>query len=194
MLLTLPFPPDSTWWYRSHFSETHSCLSHSHKPSGPSHYRIYTHTVFRFFSPHLLANLIYLQHWTQTLPPLPTLPWSQYSVQLTTSSLREGIPGSSAGKDSACNAGGPCLIPWSGRSTGEEIGYPLQYSWASLVAQLIKNLPAMWKTWVWSLSWEDPWKRERLPTLVYWSEEFHGLYSPWGSQRVRHGRATFTFS
>ena len=48
------------------------------------------------------------------------------------------------------------MIPGSGRSTEEGIGYPLQYSWASLVAQLVKNLPAMRKTWVRSLGWEDP--------------------------------------
>ena len=54
---------------------------------------------------------------------------------------------SSVGKESACNAGDPSLIPGSGRSPGEGIGYPLQYSWASLVAQLVKN-PAMWETWV----------------------------------------------
>ena len=54
-----------------------------------------------------------------------------------------GFPGSSAGKESACNAGDPSSIPRLGRSPGEEIGYPLQYSWASLVAQTVKNLPAM---------------------------------------------------
>ena len=59
-----------------------------------------------------------------------------------------GFPGSSAGEESACNAGDPGWIPESGRSAGEGIGYPLQYSWASLVAQLIKNLPAMRETWV----------------------------------------------
>ena len=48
------------------------------------------------------------------------------------------------------------MIPGSGRSSGEGIGYPLQDSWASLVAQLIKNLPAMWETWVGSLGWKDP--------------------------------------
>ena len=47
-------------------------------------------------------------------------------------------------------------IPGLGRSPGEEKGYPLQYSWASLVAQLIKNLPAVWEPWVRSLGWEDP--------------------------------------
>ena len=63
---------------------------------------------------------------------------------------------SSVGKESACNVGNPYLIPGSGRSAREGISYPLQYSWASLVAQLVKNLPAMWETWVQSLGWEDP--------------------------------------
>ena len=66
------------------------------------------------------------------------------------------VSGSSAGKESACNAGDPCWIPGLGRSPGEGIGYPLQYSWASQVAQLVKNTPAMRKTWVRSLGWEDP--------------------------------------
>ena len=63
---------------------------------------------------------------------------------------------SSVGKESACNAGDPGLIPGSGSSPGAGIGYPLQYSWASLVAQMVKNLPAILETWVWSLGWEDP--------------------------------------
>ena len=67
-----------------------------------------------------------------------------------------GFPDSSVSKESACNAGDPGSIPGLGRSTGERIGYPLQYSWASLVAQLVKNLPAMWETWVHSMGWEDP--------------------------------------
>ena len=61
-----------------------------------------------------------------------------------------------AGKESACNAGDLGLIPGLGRSPGEGKGYPLQYSWASLVAQLGNNLPAMRETWVRSLGWEDP--------------------------------------
>ena len=61
-----------------------------------------------------------------------------------------GFPDSSVGKESACNAGSPGLIAWEG------IGYALQYSWASLVALLVKNLPSMRETWVWSLGWEDP--------------------------------------
>ena len=66
-----------------------------------------------------------------------------------------GFPDSSVGKESACNAGDPGLIPGSGRSPGEGIGYPLQYSWASLVAQLVTNPSAMQETWVQSLGWED---------------------------------------
>ena len=66
-----------------------------------------------------------------------------------------GFPDSSAGKESAGNVGELGVIPGLGRSPGKGIGYPLQYSWASLVAQLAKNPPAMWETWVRSLGWED---------------------------------------
>ena len=59
-------------------------------------------------------------------------------------------------KESACNAGDPSLTPWLGRSLGEGIGYPLRYPGAFLVTEMIKNLPAMWETWVRSLGWEDP--------------------------------------
>ena len=67
-----------------------------------------------------------------------------------------GFPGSSAAKESTCNAGDSGSIPVLGRSPEEGIGYPLLYSWASLVAQMVKNLPTMWETWVQSLGWEDP--------------------------------------
>ena len=59
-------------------------------------------------------------------------------------------------KESTCRAGDPGLLPGSGRSAGKWIGNPLQYSWASLVAQLVKNPPAMQETLVQSLAWEDP--------------------------------------
>ena len=65
-----------------------------------------------------------------------------------------GFPGSSAGKESAHNEGDPGSIPGSGGSPGERIGYPLQYSWASLVT--VKNLPAMQETLVRFLGLEDP--------------------------------------
>ena len=66
------------------------------------------------------------------------------------------FPGSSVGKESACNAGDPGSIPGLGRSLRERIGYPLQYSWSSLVAQLVKTLPAMQETLVRFLGQEDP--------------------------------------
>ena len=70
---------------------------------------------------------------------------------------------------------------------GEGLDYPLQYSWAFLVAQLVKDPLAMWETWVWALGW----RRERLPTPVFWPGEFPGLYRPWG-HRVRHVWTTLT--
>ena len=70
------------------------------------------------------------------------------SVIFSPLSNAEGFPDSSVGKESTCNAGDPCSIPGSGRSPGEGIGYLLQYSGASLVAQLVKNLPAMRESWV----------------------------------------------
>ena len=67
-----------------------------------------------------------------------------------------GFPDSSVGKESACNAKDPSSIPVSGRSAGERISYPLQYSWAFPVGQLVKNPPTIRETWVQSLGWEDP--------------------------------------
>ena len=67
-----------------------------------------------------------------------------------------GFPGSPVGKERACNAGGPGSVHGLGSFPGEGIGYPLEYSWASLVAQTVKNLPTMQETWVLSLGWEDP--------------------------------------
>ena len=69
------------------------------------------------------------------------------------------FPGSSVDKESTCNAGDTALIPGSERLSGEGKGYPLQYSWASLVVQLVKNLPATWETWIQSLGWEDPMEK-----------------------------------
>ena len=67
-----------------------------------------------------------------------------------------GFQGGLVVKNLPANVGDGGSIPGSGRSPGGGIGYPLQYSWASLTAQLVKNLPAMWETWVQSLGWEDP--------------------------------------
>ena len=98
------------------------------------------------------------------------------------------FPDSSVGKESACSAGDPSSIPWSGRSAGEGIDYSLQYSWASLVAQLVKPLPAMRESWVQSLGWEDPLEKEMgthssiLVWKIPWTEE------PGGPQSVRSQR------
>ena len=99
------------------------------------------------------------------------------------SKLVLGFPDSSVGKESTCNAGDPGSLPEMGKSAGEGTGYPLQDSWASLLAQLVRNIPAMWETWVRSLGWEDLLEKGRLPTPVFWPGEFHGLYSPWGHKQ-----------
>ena len=96
-----------------------------------------------------------------------------------------GFPGTSAGKESTFNAGDPGSIAGSGRSPGEGIGYPLHYSWASLVvAQMVKNLPAMQETgfdpWVGKIPWRRAWQPTPvfLPGESLWTEEPDN--SPWG--------------
>ena len=76
------------------------------------------------------------------------------------------------------------MTPGLGRSPGEGIGYPLQYSWASLVVQLVKNPPAMQEAWARSLGWEDPLEKGTATTPVFWPGEFHGLYNPWGNKEL----------
>ena len=97
-----------------------------------------------------------------------------------------GFPDSSVGKESACNTGDPVSITGSGRSTGEGIGYPLQYSWASLVAQLVKNLPARWETWVRSLGWKDPLEKTKATHSSILAWRIPRTVLSMGSQRVRH--------
>ena len=82
-----------------------------------------------------------------------------------------GFRGSSVGEESACSTGDPGSIPALGISAGEGIGYLLQYSWASAVAQLVKNLSAMWDTWVRSLGWEDPLEKGNasLSDILAWT-------------------------
>ena len=101
-----------------------------------------------------------------------------------------GFLGDSDGKESACSVEDLGLIPGLGRSLGEGNGYPLWYSQASLVAQLVKNPPAMQETWVWSLGWEDPLEKGMtthssiLVWKIPWTEEPARL-QPMGLQRVR---------
>ena len=99
-----------------------------------------------------------------------------------------GVSGDSAGEESSCNAGDPGSIPGSGRSSGEGIGYSLQYTWVSLVAQMVKNLPTMRETWVWSLGW-DPGGGHGNPLQYSCLENPHGQrslvgYSPWGHKEL----------
>ena len=104
-------------------------------------------------------------------------------------------PGSSAGKESTCNAGDPSSIPGSGRFPGEGIGYPLQYSWASLVAQMVKNPPTMRETWVQSLGWEDPLEKGKAThsSILAWripsTEKVHGVAK--SQTRLSHFHFTF---
>jgi len=91
--------------------------------------------------------------------------------------IQNCFPGSSAGKESTCNTGDSSSIPGLQRPPGEGIGYPLQCSLASLVAQMVKNLPAMWEIWVQSLVWEDSLKEGMvthssiLAWRIPWTEE-----------------------
>ena len=96
------------------------------------------------------------------------------------------FPGNSAGKETTCNAGDPSLIAGSGRAPGQGIGYPSQYCWASLMAQMVKNLPSMREIWVRPLGWEDPLE-EGMAThssIIAWR-------TPWTGEPGRpHHRVT----
>ena len=100
---------------------------------------------------------------------------------LTVLGLCWGFPGSSIGKESACLAGDPGSIPGSGLGiTGEGLGYLFQY-WASLVAQLVKNPPTVWETWVLSQGWDDPLEKGKathssiLAWRIPWKYIVHGV-------------------
>ena len=80
----------------------------------------------------------------------------QFHSFLLLGNIPLGFPGSLVGEESTCSAEDPSSIPGSGRSSGEGIGYLFQYSWTSLVAELVKNPPAVRETWVRTLGWEDP--------------------------------------
>ena len=94
-------------------------------------------------------------------------------------SLYQDFPDSSVGKESTCNAGDAGSIPGSGKSAGEWISYPIQYSRASLLAQLVKKLLTMQETWVQSLGREDPLEKGKAPTPIFWPGELHGIAKSW---------------
>jgi len=103
-----------------------------------------------------------------------------------------GLLDSSAGKESTCNAGDPGSIPGLGSSPGEGIGYSLQFSWASLVAQLVKNPPTMQETWVRSLGGKDPLEKGKathssiLAWRILWTDVVHGVTKSWTRLRDFH--------
>ena len=114
----------------------------------------------------------------------------------------KGFPHSSVGKESACNEEDPGSIPGLGRSPGEGIGYPLQYSWASLMAQLVKNLPEkkkkkdlpeMWETWLQSLIWEDHLEKGKA-TLSSTQISILIWRIPWTVHGVAKSRAPLSLS
>ena len=132
-----------------------------------------THMSFLFISPHFSFCSSFFTSLSSPAPDLYVL----YNP--------EGFPGSSAGKESTCNAQDPGLIPGLGRSIGEGIGFLLQYSWASLVAQMVKNLPATqepeFDLWVGKV----PGRVHGNPLQDCCLEKPHGQrslagYSPWG--------------
>ena len=163
------------------------CRSHTRWNSVGSHFM---HWMF----PHLPAEALTQPHYLGPEPLLPAVlrllesfPAQRLCVGLVwpplSSTLCEGFPDSSLGKESACSAEDPGSIPQEGRSAGEGTGYPLQYSWASLMAQLVKSLPVMRETWVRSLGWEGPLEKGKAThfSILAWR-------IPWPiqSQRVRH--------
>ena len=130
-------------------------------------------------------------------PPSPYHPSLFSILSFGEVMLLAGFPGSSADKESTCNAGNPSLIPGLGKHPREWIGYPLLYSWVFLVAQMVKNSSAMWETWVWSCGFEPGFSRENpleegmathssiLAWRIPWIEDPGGLQSMW-SQRAGH--------
>ena len=107
-----------------------------------------------------------MNHWFHSRPQTRILPSSWPKKEKNSyckNSKNWSFPGSLVGKKSTCNAGDSGSIPRLGRCPGEGIGYPCQYSWASLVAQMVKNPSAMWETWVGKI----PWRRAWQPTPVF---------------------------
>ena len=135
---------------------------------------------------HRTVRKLSLQLYTRHL--LCTRLWAVFYIYffIYSSQNPKGSPCSSVGKESTYNAGDPSSNPGLGRSTGERIGYPLQHSWASLVAQLVKNSTATQETWIQSLVWEDSLEKGKatLSSILTWR-------IPWtiwsmGLQRVGH--------
>ena len=114
--------------------------------------------MLRLLRSRVNTNLLSMKLWRRKKKFVPVLLFHLRLQKLKSQCViraQGGFPHSFVGKESTCNAGDSGCILELGRSTGEGIDYPLQDSWASLVAQLVKHLPAMRETWVGSLGWED---------------------------------------
>ena len=141
-------------------------------------------------------------HWVgNAVQPSHPLPSSSFAlifpsirVFFNESALCRSFLNSPVGKEPTCSAGDPCSIPGSERSPGEGVGFPLQYSWASLVAQLVKNLPATWETWVWSLGWEDPLEKGTATHASILAWRIPWTVKSMGSQRIRHSWLSLHFT
>ena len=150
---------------------------------------------------HRSTKLVHLQQMKPVYPKVSMLQhqkplhWEacapQWENRLCSSQL--GFPDSLVGKESPCNAGDPGSIPGSGKSTREGIGYTLQYSWDSLVAELEKNLPAVRETWVQYLGWEDHLEKGKAThsSILAWRIQDYTVH---GVAKIRHDWATFTFT
>ena len=144
------------------------------------------HALFQGIFPtkRLNMHLLSLLHWQSGSLPLAP-PWKPVSVSFDyLSEWNEGFPANSAGKESTCTSGDPGLISQLGRSPGEGQDYILQYSWASLVAQLVKNLPAVWALGSIPGLGRCPGGRHGNPLQYSCLENPHGQrslagYSPW---------------
>ena len=151
---------------------------------------------------------VWLNSWRWWLTGRPGMLWFMGSqgvghdwvTELNwTDTPKRSFPCSSAGNKSTCNAEGPSFITGFQSSPGEEIGYPCQYSWCSLVAQLVNNMPAMQETWFQSLDLEIPWRKAWRLTPVFlprespWREE-PGGYSPWGLKELDTTERLSTYS
>ena len=142
-----------------------------------------------------MSNFLYI--YIYILPPIIESENKELKVSLGCMHAKSlwGFPDSSVDKESACNAGDPGSIPGSGISAGEGADYSLQYSWASLVVQLVKNSPTMWETWVRSLGEEDPLEKEMathssiLTWRIPWTEK-PGRLQSMGSQELDTDLAT----
>ena len=117
----------------------------------------------RVFSNESILHMRWPKYWSFSFSIIPSKEIILISCLQTWFSVItiNYIPDSSVGKESTCTAGDPTWIPGLGWSFWGGVGYPLHYSWASLVAQLVKNLPAMWETWVRSLGWENPLEKRK---------------------------------